>query len=57
MCLRSLESLCYRAQAEKCMVIDKAEIVKHQITVHSVCLTATGHNAVLALPGGSLSKP
>lgn len=57
MCLRSLGSLCYKAQAEECLAIDKAEIVRHQITVHSVCPTATRHNAVLALPGGSLSKP
>lgn len=40
-CLRILGSLCYRAQTEKCMMIDKAEIARHQIAIHAVYFTAT----------------
>lgn len=56
MCLRILGRLCYRTQAEECMVIDKAEIVRHWTAVHSVYFAATEHNPVPALPRGSPFK-
>ena len=43
------------AQAEKCLVIDEAEIVRLQ-TVHAVCFTTKGYNLVLASARGNVFK-
>ena len=41
-CLGIPGSLCYRAQAEKCLVIDEVDIGRLQTAVHSACFTAIG---------------
>lgn len=56
MCLRIPASLRYRAQAEKCMVIDEAEIVRLQIGVHTVYFTTKGYSLVLASARANLFK-
>lgn len=56
-CLGILGSLCSRAQAEKCKVIDKVEIGRHHTAAHSACFTGTGHNPVLALTRSSQFEP
>lgn len=56
MCLRLQGSLHYGAQAEKCLVIDEAEIVRFQIGVHAVCFTTKGYNLVLASARGNVFK-